>query len=143
MNSSTIIPEGYQVIPYSGDFADDVGPFHVIDLGDKDFRYGFVAETRHTNPNAVVHGGMLNTFADHFIGHAVVHRTGRMGATISLNADYVSGGKPNTWIEGRADLVRATRSLIFMRGTVYCAGETLLSVNGVWRLFEEFTAPGA
>jgi len=137
-NAHPVVPEGYYPMPGSMGYASLIGPFYVKDLGDLRFKYGFVSDHRHMNPNNVVHGGMLNTFADHFIGHAVVHSTHRMCATISLNADYVSGGKEAHFIQGEAEVVRETRSMIFMRGTVFDDSQVILSVNGVWRLFEKF-----
>ncbi len=136
------IPNGFFQIPQSGAFADDVGPFYARESGPGRFDYGFVAEPRHENPNGVLHGGALNTFADHFLGHAVVHATKRMCATVSLNADYVTGAKAGRFIQGAAEVVRETRTMIFMRGTVYHGEEVYLSVNGVWRLFGPFQPPG-
>ncbi len=133
---SKLVPEGYYPMAGSMGFSDIIGPFYVNELADRKFLYGFVSDDRHMNPNQVIHGGMLNTFADHFIGHAVVHSTRRMCATISLNADYTAGGKKDRFIQGRAEVVREARSMIFMRGTVFDEDQVILSVNGVWRLFE-------
>ena len=142
-NEARLIPEGFVEMPNAKGFAKHVGPFYLKDLGGRRFTYGFVSKDHHENPNDVLHGGMLSTFADHFLGHAVVYVTGRYCATISLNTDYAAGGKVGRFIEGRAEIVRQTNSLMFMRGVVHDGDDILLNVNGVWRLFGEYAGAGS
>lgn len=129
-------PEGFVEMGRGGPFASDNGPFYVRELTGGGHEYGFVAEPRHENPNGVIHGGMLIAFADHFLGHAVVHATGRMCATVNLTTDYLASGRAPSWIQGEAEIVSRTRSMVFLRALVSSGDTRLLSVSSVYRVFE-------
>ncbi len=134
------VPDGYKEFPVSGPFALSCGPFHYRQEADGDYGYGFAAEERHTNPYGIVHGGVLVTFADTFMGRTVVAAAKCACATISLNTEFMAGGAPGDWIEGRAEVTRLTRSLAFLRAEVSSGGNMLMTASGIWRLFPERSA---
>ncbi|WP_164516688.1 PaaI family thioesterase [Minwuia thermotolerans] len=129
-------PEGFVEMGRSGPFAADNGPFYVRGRAGGGFDYGFVAEPRHENPNGIVHGGMLIAFADHFLGHAVVSATGQTCATVNLTTDYLASARTPSWIQGEAEIVSRSRSMVFLRALVSCGDTRLLSVSSVYRIFE-------
>lgn len=130
------MPEGFVEMGRGGPFATDNGPFYVRPRADGGHDYGFVAEPRHENPNGVIHGGMLISFADHFLGHAVVTATGQMCATVNLTADYLAVGRAPAWIQGEAEIVSRSRTMVFLRALVAAGDTRLLSVTSVYRIFE-------
>jgi len=97
--------------------------------------FGFLAGPSHANINRVIHGGMLMTFADTFMGQTVAEVAPRRCATVSFNVEFVTGIRPPAWIEGRAHIVRMTQSLVFMRGEVTSGGHTLMTASGIWKMF--------
>jgi acyl-coenzyme A thioesterase PaaI-like protein len=58
----------------------------------------------------------------------------RRCATIQLNSQFVAAGKTGDFIEAYPEIVRLTRSVVFMRGTLTTAGRTILSAEGVWKV---------
>ena len=133
----TAIPDGFKPFQVLGAFAERNGPIYYRKLEDGDFAYGFLAGGDHLNPNGVVHGGMLFTFADQFIGRVVVAATKRICTTIKLDVEYVAPGQPG-WIEGRGEVLRVTRDLAYMRGRVSAGGTTLMTAQGIWRLLKPY-----
>ncbi len=131
-------PEGFKPFRQAGAFADLTGPIYYKKLDDGGFAYGFRIDDKHLNPNDVVHGGMLFTFADQFIGRAVVAETKRYCATIKLNVEFLAPGKNGDWIEGRSETMRITRDLAYMRGRVMSGHHTLMTAQGIWRLFAPY-----
>ncbi len=137
---ASAVPEGFKPFQISGPFALSCGPFYYRREAGDDFRYGFAAEERHANPYGEVHGGDLVTFADTFMGRTVVAAAKCACATITLNTEFMAGGAPGDWVEGKAEVSRLTRSLAFLRADVSSGGTLLMTVSGVWRLFPERSA---
>jgi acyl-coenzyme A thioesterase PaaI-like protein len=51
---------------------------------------------------------------------------------LSLNCDFVSAGEPGERVEGRAIVTRATRSVMFMSGTLTVGERVLMTATGVY-----------
>ena len=75
----------------------------------------------------ICHGGMIATFCDmllpisaHYLS-AELER--RFLPTINLQVDYLAASKLGAWVQGEAQLLRATRSMVFMQGVVSADGE--------------------
>lgn len=134
---NSAIPSGFEPFPIDGEFNDLLGTFYVRD--DPPARvWGFVADSRYSNPNGVVHGGMLMTFADTAMGQLAEDTSGMLTATISLNVEFVAATPvENQWVECRPAVVRMGRSVAFMRGEVSAGGTVLLVAQGVWRIFDK------
>ena len=131
------IPEGFNPFKSISGFIDLVGPFY---FGGKDgdtLRYGFFATGDHLNTNGVVHGGALMTFADTAMGSAVHHTVNGPCATISMNSEFISGAKVDTWIEARVVITKRTRSLAFVRAELESGGVPLLNSSGIWKIFSQ------
>lgn len=120
-----------------GPFTLQVGPIWV--KREKDgadgSAYGLLAEERHTNSRGVMHGGMLMTLADHVLGWIVWDAVDRAAcATVSLNNQFIAAVKPGDFIEMRAQIVRQTRSLIFIQGTAVVGDRPVLTSEGIWKV---------
>lgn len=128
------LPPGYKVsaIP-DGGFAQLIGPLLVRE-NDAGLRFAFRAEHKHANARDVVHGGMLMTFADQVLGLTVQRAVGTLGiATVSLNCDLVAAARPGDFIEGEAVVTRVTRTIVFVKGTIFCGNTVLLTASGLWK----------
>jgi acyl-coenzyme A thioesterase PaaI-like protein len=55
-------------------------------------------------------------------------------ATIQLDLHYLAPAKPGQFIEARGVVVRRTRSVIFLRGTLSAEGKEVLSASGIWKI---------
>jgi uncharacterized protein (TIGR00369 family) len=112
-----------------------IGPFLARREGDGAWRYGFVAEPRHLNKGGVVHGGMLMSFADDVLGMTAWEAADRQPCTtVQLNTQFVAPARPGALVEGRAEVLRRTRTLIFMRGTLAVGDRTVVHADGVWKI---------
>lgn len=112
-----------------------VGPF--LWGPDEDGNNRLVLELREEHMNGAdhVHGGLLMAFADALMGKAVSEAVdGAMTATVSLNSDFLKGGKAGGMIEGTAEITRRTRSVVFVQGRVTQGESTLLTATGIWKI---------
>lgn len=128
------VPDGFQPFIRHGAFARRIGPFYQRALGEQRYRYGFMAEARHCNPQDNIHGGAMYSFADHIAGHAVVHATGRQCATLKFKTEFMAAPKVGSWIDGLCEIHRITGTLAFLRVSLSCAGHTVMTADGCFHL---------
>ena len=97
--------------------------------------YGIIAEPRHTNVHGIVHGGMLMTLADTALGLNVWEEAGRQpSVTVQLDVQFLAVVRPGEFVEARAEILRRTRSVIFVRGALAVGGRSVAAASGVWKL---------
>jgi uncharacterized protein (TIGR00369 family) len=102
-----------------------------------DALFGFSASEKHGNHINIVHGGMLATFADQSMGMTAQRATGnKPHATIELNMQYIGAVKIGEFVESHCDVVRITRSIIFIRSTLKVGDRIVASASGVWKILE-------
>ena len=54
--------------------------------------------------------------------------------TVSLTLQFLSPAKLGDWVEGRAELMRATRTLAFVRGDARVGERAVLEMSGIFDL---------
>lgn len=112
-----------------------VGPIWRKTFDDGRVRYGFSADTRHTNLLSVVQGGMLMTFADRAMGLAAWAAVdGAPCATVQFSAQFMASGKIGAFLEIEPVVVRRTASLVFVSGSVTHADDVVLHAHGTWKI---------
>ncbi|MBY0420862.1 MAG: PaaI family thioesterase [Parvularculaceae bacterium] len=133
-------PEGWKLQELSEHFGTQAGPFY--------FRHGaepgvgFFSSVRHANIQKFVHGGMLMTLADMSLWDVARRRIGRFnGVTLTLNAEFLAPGPMGVFIEATGEVLRAGKSIVFVRGIVRAGDDALLSYSGSLKLFATPPAP--
>ena len=127
------LPAGWKPMP-AEDYPALIGPFLARREG-SGWRYAFVAEQRHLNRGGVVHGGMLMSFADDALGATVWQSVGRKPCTtVQLSTQFVSPVRLGEFVEVRAQVLRATRTVVFVRGVLEVAGRPVVHADGVWKI---------
>ncbi len=137
------IPPGFHPVQAGGPFIAANGPLYWLHEPGVT-RLGLRVQQRHVNPLGHLHGGMMASFCDMLIPLAV-HRQNpelrrRFLPTISLQIDYLAPAPLGCWIEGTAELLRATRSLVFAQGLVTADNVTCARVSGVFKIGAEMPA---
>ncbi len=127
------IPEGWVLRPTKA-FATHVGPFYVPPDSD-DTTCGFRADERHGNKRGVVHGGMLATAFDVALGNASWNAAGQQPcATVQLNVHFIGALQLGEFAQMRAEVMKTTRSLVFLRGTMHVGDRLVATADGVWKI---------
>lgn len=85
----------------------------------------------HLNGGGAIHGGALMSFAD-FSLFAIAHNVLRnqRAVTLTCNSEFLSAGGLDDIVEARGEVLRETRSLIFVRGLVAQSARPLLAFSG-------------
>jgi uncharacterized protein (TIGR00369 family) len=137
MSAPDAVPAGFRPVTIASDFLRLVGPLSGRWDGER-LRLGFRVEERHVNIARRCHGGMLCTFADMQMAVAPHYQlpeiAGHSFPTISLSIDFISAVALGAWVEGTADVLRATASLVFMQGTATADRIPAIRFSGVYKI---------
>jgi acyl-coenzyme A thioesterase PaaI-like protein len=101
--------------------------------------YRFEVAAQHLNTHERLHGGMMMTLASIVLGDvardaASGKQPGARVNPLSLNCDFVSGGEKGETIEGRAEVTRATRTVLFISGDLRAGERILMTATGVYSI---------
>ena len=142
MMEQPLIPPGFHPFEAGGSFMQVNGPLYLLHQGDV-VKFGFRVEQRHSNPMGNLHGGMMATFCDMLLPLSVHRKDASVGLrflpTISLQIDYLAPAPLGCWLEGEAEPLRATRSLVFAQGLVRADGVLCARASGVFKIGPVFT----
>lgn len=129
------IPVGFEPRDAGLPFMAAVGPIY-IRRAPGPLTFGIGIEQRHCNSMKVAHGGMLASLADVVLGVGGLELAGQPGffVTISLTTDFVGPAPLGAWLECVPDLVRRTRTMMFVQGVFRADGKPALRANGVFSL---------
>ena len=108
------------------------GPFYCRRTPDGRHVCAFRAEQKHMNGGGVMHGGCLMTFADYAlfcIADEELQGTGSV--TASMNCEFIDAARIGDLVEASGEVVRAGRSLVFIRGMVTTSGKPLLNFSAI------------
>ena len=124
-------------IQETSEFPNMAGPFWMREEG-QHLRLAFVVERKHLNRASNVHGGMLMTFADQVMALTGRRATGdKRHATIELNIQFVGAVHLGDFVVAQAEVVRTTRSVTFMRATMYVGSRIVATTSGIWKILEK------
>ena len=127
---------GWEEIVNHTAFGELVGPIWGKDDSGKP-RFGFTVAPKHLNRSGNLHGGMLMTLADQDMAMAARQATGsKRHATIELNIQFVDGVKLGEFVIACPEVVRATRSVVFMQAKMFVGARLVVTTSGIWKILE-------
>ncbi len=111
-------------------FETAIGPFCFREEEDV-VRCAFQPRQDHLNGGGTIHGGVLMSFAD-FAFFCIAHKSlaGAKAVTLTCNSEFLSAGTVEGIVEAQGEVLRATRSLIFVRGVITQVSRPLLAFSG-------------
>jgi uncharacterized protein (TIGR00369 family) len=127
------VPEGFRPLRLTHNpYIEANGPLYGR-LDGADFVLGLRCEKKHCNPMGMCHGGMLMTFADMLLllGSNIQARIGRFLVTVHLATDFIGAVPQGSWLEGRMQVLKATRSLLFTQGTMEVDGVPVARASAI------------
>jgi uncharacterized protein (TIGR00369 family) len=142
LSHKEVIPEPYDLI-LEGEWAGwrladtdpfelQAGPFYCRKASDGTRISAFRASRSHLNGSNSVHGGCLMTFADFALFWIAYDELQNAGAvTASFSSDFLDSAREGDLVEARGEVLRTTRSMIFVRGLISSGHRPLLSFSGI------------
>lgn len=111
-------------------FEDHVGPFYARRDGDG-MLCAFRPQAHNCNGGGMIHGGTLMTFADYAL-FMIASQSGEMvhGVTVTFNSEFVGPARPGEMLTARGEVIRAGKSLVFVRGAISGEAGAVLAFSG-------------
>ncbi len=126
-----LLADGYHTWDGTDPYEDMIGPFYMKENGDGTYRTAFYAQDKHINGQGALHGGLLMSFADFALFAIAKDHLDGPCVTVGFNSEFIGAAGAGPLIEASGEVLRATRSLLFVRGTVFTGDQTLLAFSGV------------
>ncbi len=126
------IPEGFTEVTTSALFSTRNGPIYEKVVDEQTVIRALRVEEIHLNSLKLIHGGMLMTFADSALARAVKHKTGQPCVTIKMNSEFMAPARQGDWIEAYVDIVRNTKSVVFVRGDLKVGTRTIFKADAIF-----------
>ena len=115
-------------------FTDKAGPFFVRWDEAGDPICAFRTDEGHMNASTGLHGGCMMAFADFAVFMLAWKALGADGAvTASFSGDFLGTVGPGKLVECRGEIVKAGRSMIFVRGLISSGPERIMSFQAVMK----------
>lgn len=134
MDAATLQAAGWVPREAQG-FTGFLAPLWVRGTAGVDRTVGFIADPRHANYQETVHGGALMTYADIALGWVAADALGHTRCvTAQLAMQFVASPRVGDFISCRAELVRRTSQLVFVRGLIMAGDKTVASADGIWKV---------
>jgi uncharacterized protein (TIGR00369 family) len=137
-------PEGFRRIDFDRDRPDATFNTHIgtlyIKRGAKgardEFVMGFRVQAHMCNPAGGLHGGMMMTVADLVgtMGGGTLAGIRKFLPTVNMTFDFVAPARIGDWVEGRPELVRVTRSLLFTNIYLTVGEQKILRASSIAKI---------
>lgn len=120
---------GWLTNPGMDPFEDLAGPFYYR-RDESGPVCAFRVTGKHLNGGGAMHGGCFMTFAD-FSLFVIAQDAlaGQHAVTATFNSELVGAAFEGQLVECRGEIVKNTRSLVFVRGQLTADGETIMSFS--------------
>lgn len=98
---------------------------------------GLIVEEKHLNRRGHIHGGVLASFADNLLARVSAAAVDpKPIATMQLNVHFVAPAHLHEFLEGQGEVVRATRSVVFVAGRLLVGKRIVAAVDGIWKILQ-------
>lgn len=129
------VPEGFREFEGQMGFVELTGPLW-IKKTEGDAYLGLRVEEKHCNIGGICHGGLLMYFADMQlgVGAQAASMMRKFLPTIQMSCDFVSPVANGAWLEGRTQLIKQTRNLLFATCILTADGKNAFSGSGIMKI---------
>lgn len=137
MTRQDIAPEGWKPVEAAG-FMALIGPLlRSTNLEDRT-TYGLQTDARHKNRIGLVHGGVLTSLLDQVVAIVAWNAADRQPTvTVQMDTQFLGTARAGDFLETRATVRHATRSLMFVDAEISCATGPIASASAIMKISRE------
>ena len=128
------IPPSFVPAQFTPGFLDHGGPYFLGPAEGGVRVVGLMICPHHINYRDAAHGGVISTFADVALSHAVydAERPRLAPSTVTLTVNYLGGAKLGDWLEARVSIDRLGGRTAYTSGGVWRGEEQIATMSGVF-----------
>lgn len=130
------IPPSFEPAGFTPGFLDHGGPYFLGAQMDGVRVVGLLICPHHINYHDAAHGGVISTFADVALSHAVfdAERPRLAPSTVTLTVNYLAGAKLGDWLEARVRIDRLGGRTAYTSGGIWRGEEQVATMSGVFAI---------
>ena len=130
------IPAGFDPAGFSPGFLDHGGPYYLGPALAGVRVVGLAICPHHINYQDAAHGGVISTFADVALSHAVhdAERPRLAPATVTLTVNYLAAARLGDWLEARVRIDRLGGRTAYCSGAIWRGDEQIATMSGVFAI---------
>lgn len=134
--SDAALPEGFEPARFSPGFLDHGGPYFLGPEGGGPRAVGLRICPHHINYKDGAHGGVISTFADVALSHAVydAERPRLAPSTITLQVNYLAAARLGDWLEAHVTVDRLGGRTAYTSGRIVRGKEVIATMSGVFAI---------
>lgn len=127
-------PSGFEPANFTPGFLDHGGPYFLGPAEEGVRTVGLAVGPHHINYQDAAHGGVISTFADVALSHAVydAERPRLAPSTVTLTVNYLAAAKLGDWLEARVRIDRLGGRMAYCSGAVWRGSEQIATMSGVF-----------
>ena len=128
------IPSDFERADFSPGFLDHGGPYYLGPEVERVRVVGLLICPHHINYQDAAHGGVIATFADVALSHAVydAERPRLTPSTVTLTVNYLAGARLGDWLEARVRIDRLGGRTAYTSGAIWRGEEQVATMSGVF-----------
>jgi acyl-coenzyme A thioesterase 13 len=128
------VPSGFEPADFTRGFLDHGGPYYLGPELAGVRVVGLLICPHHINYQDAAHGGVISTFADVALSHAVfdAERPRLTPSTVTLTVNYLSGARLGDWLEARVQIDRLGGRTAYTSGGIWRGEEQVATMSGVF-----------
>ena len=128
------IPAGFEPADFTPGFLDHGGLYYLGPEAEGARVVGLLICPHHINYQDAAHGGVISTFADVALSHAVfdAERPRLTPSTVTLTVNYLSGARLGDWLEARVRIDRLGGRTAYTSGGIWRGPEQVATMSGVF-----------
>ena len=116
-------------------FMKHLGGLSFRKIDDDNYEFSGKIQDMHLNTGGIAHGGYLATIADAGMGTAAhMIASGKRCVTINLEIKFLSAGKLGDDLTGKVQILKKTKTLIFINCIISNSKEIVSSASGTWKI---------
>ena len=106
-------------------------------ISDTEYEFKSTINKNHLNAAGITHGGYLAALIDAGAGTSA-HRAANNSpcVTISLDLKFIGSSKVGDEIIGKTEILKKTKSLIFLFCKLNCNDKIIASASGIWKILK-------
>ena len=116
-------------------FMKHLGGLSFKKINDDNYEFSGKIQDMHLNTGGIAHGGYLATIADAGMGTAAhMIASGKRCVTINLEIKFLSPGKLGDDLTGKVQILKKTKTLIFINCIISNSKGIVSSASGTWKI---------
>ena len=130
------VSSGFEPAGFTPGFLDHGGPYWLGPAVAGVRVVGLRIMAHHINYQDAAHGGVISTFADVALSHAVydAERPRLAPSTVTLTVNYLAGARLGDWLEARARIDRLGGRTAYTSGSIWRGEEQIATMTGVFAI---------